>query len=83
MERRRLRPHKQDGGKQNGQRKYEGQAGHPGRPHNQGMIEPGSALRGDLYDPPDARPDDEIVGQGQKKKDRHEPQPGRQDLRLS
>jgi hypothetical protein len=36
------------------------------------MIKPGSALSGELYDPPDARPDDEIVGQGQEKKDHHE-----------
>jgi len=39
-------------------------------------------LRGELYDPPDARPDDEIVGQGQEKKDRHEPQLDRQDHRI-
>ena len=43
-----LGPHKHDRGKQNGQRKNERKASDPGRPHNQGMIELGSALRGEL-----------------------------------
>ena len=62
-----LAPHKHDRSKQNGQRKNEREASDPGRPENQGVIGPGSALHGELYDPPDARPDDEIVGQGQEK----------------
>ena len=47
MERRGLAPHKQDGGKQNGQRQNEREASDSGRPQNQGLIEPGSALRGE------------------------------------
>ena len=42
-----LRPHKQDGGKQDSQRKNEREASDPGRPQNQGVIEPGTTLRGE------------------------------------
>jgi hypothetical protein len=45
------------------------------------MIEPDSALRRSLYDPPNARPDDEIVAEGQEKKDRDEPQLHNQNRR--
>ena len=72
MERRGLRPHKHDRSKQDDQREKKREASDQGRPCNQGMIEAGSALRGKLHDPPDARPEDEIVGQRQEKKDRHE-----------
>jgi hypothetical protein len=42
-----LIPHKQDGGKQDSQRKNEREASDPGRPQNQGVIEPGTALGGE------------------------------------
>ena len=83
MERRPLRPHKHDRGKEDSQGKNERKASHPGRPENQGVIESGSALWGELHDPPDTRPEDKIVGQGQEKKDCHEPQLGRQHHRPS
>jgi hypothetical protein len=47
------------------------------------MIEPGLALRGKLHDLPNARPNDEIVGEGQEKKDRDEPQLNSQNRRPS
>ena len=47
------------------------------------MIQAGSALWGELHDFPGARPEDKIVGQGQEKKDRHEPQLSCQDYRPS
>ena len=78
-----LAPHKHDRGKQDGRYKKEREASDPGRPHNQGVIEPGLALRGELYNPSDTRPYDEIVGQGREKKDRHETQLSRQDHRSS
>ena len=43
-----LSPHKHDRGKQDGQRKNEREASDPGRPQNQGVIGPASALRGEL-----------------------------------
>lgn len=73
MERRPLRPHKHDRGKEDSQRKKEREASDPGRPQNYGVIEPGSALWRELHDPSNTRPEDEIVGQGQEKKDCHEP----------
>ncbi len=45
------------------------------------MIEPGSTFRGELHDLPDAGTDDEIMGQGQEKEDRHESELNGQDYR--
>ena len=47
------------------------------------MIETCSVLRGKLYDPPYTRPDDEIVGEGQNKKGRDEPQLNNKNRRPS
>lgn len=43
------------------------------------MIEPGSTFRRELYDVPDAGTDDEIMGQGQEKEDRHKSKLNGQD----
>ena len=73
-----LSPHKRDRGQQDSQRQEERAARDPERPFNHGVIGPDSVLYGDLQDPPDSRPDDEIVSHGEEKKDRHKPHLHRQ-----
>ena len=75
----RLASYEHDRSKQNSQGEKERDASDPPRPENEGMIESGSTFRGKLCDLPDARTDDEIMGQGQEKKDRHESELGCQD----
>lgn len=78
-----LPPDKSDSGKQNSQSKNERESREPGRPKHQSLLELTSALGRKSEDFPHAWPDNEIVGQRQHKKNRHEPQLGCQDRRPS
>lgn len=78
-----LPPDKSDSGKQNSQSKDERKSREPGSPQHQSLLQLTSALGRKSENSPDAWPDDEIVGQRQQKKDRHEPQLGCQDRRPS